>query len=76
MNNSAFWKFFETDAYPNLEHRQQSLRCVFEYLDHLAGPVFVVETGVCVMRQWLTSSVPTWMAGPSGSAWEPEQDDR
>jgi hypothetical protein len=47
MNNPGFWKFFEADAYPNLGLRQESLRYVFEYLDRLARPVFVVETG-CV----------------------------
>jgi hypothetical protein len=45
MNNPEFWKFFETDAYPILAHRQQSLKYVFEYLDRLARPVFIVETG-------------------------------
>ena len=53
MNNPEFWKFFETDAYPNLGHRKESLKYVFEYLDHLARPVFVVETG-CVRN------VGTW----------------
>lgn len=53
MNNPEFWKFFETDAYPKLEHRQDSLKYVFEYLDQLARPVFVVETG-CVRN------VGTW----------------
>lgn len=53
MNNPEFWKFFKTDAYPILGHRQQSLKYVFEYLDHLARPVFVVETG-CVRN------VGTW----------------
>jgi hypothetical protein len=53
MNNPEFWNFFETDAYPNLGRRQQSLKYVFEYLDHLARPVFVVETG-CVRN------VGTW----------------
>jgi hypothetical protein len=47
MNNLEFWRFFDTDAYPNLGHRQPSLKYVFEYLDNLARPVFVVETG-CV----------------------------
>src|SRR6516165_8484320 len=53
MNNPEFWKFFETDAYPNLKHRQQSLRYVLEYLDRLARPFFVVET--CCVR-----NVDTW----------------
>ena len=53
MNNPEFWKFFETDAYPNLAHRQHSLKYVFEHLDNLARPVFVVETG-CVRN------VGTW----------------
>src|SRR5215510_2009741 len=53
MNNPEFWKFFEADAYPHLGHRQQSLKYVFKYLDDLARPVFVVETG-CVrnMGTW------------------------
>jgi hypothetical protein len=53
MNNPEFWKFFETVAYPNLAHRQHSLKYVFEHLDKLARPVFVVETG-CVRN------VGTW----------------
>ena len=53
MNNPEFWKFFETEAYPLLALRQESLKYVFEYLDHLARPVFVVETG-CVRH------VGTW----------------
>jgi hypothetical protein len=52
MNNPEFWKFFETDAYPNLGQRQESLKYMFEYLDRLARPVFVVETG-CVRNAGL-----------------------
>lgn len=47
MNTSSFWKFFEAEAYPQLQHRQHSLRYVFEHLDRLNRPVFIVETG-CV----------------------------
>jgi hypothetical protein len=53
MNNLNFWAFFESEAYPNLANRQQSLRYVFEYLDKLKRPVFIVETG-CVRN------VGTW----------------
>jgi hypothetical protein len=49
MNNPEFWSFFNTEAYPKLENRQQSMKYLFEYLDRLGRPVFVVETG-CVRK--------------------------
>jgi hypothetical protein len=45
MNTPEFWKFFEEQAYPQLALRQLSMRYVFEYLDRLNRPVFIVETG-------------------------------
>lgn len=53
IDNSKFWSFFEAEAYPKLAHRQESLKYVFEYLDRLRRPVFIVETG-CVrnMGTW------------------------
>ena len=50
MNTPAFWKVFEADAYPQLAHRQQTLRYVFEHLDGKNRAVFIVETG-CVRQR-------------------------
>jgi len=50
MNTPIFWEFFEIEAYPKLAARQNSMRCIFEYLDQKNRPVFVVETG-CVRKE-------------------------
>jgi len=47
MNNTSFWEFFNAIAYPQLAHRKDSLKHVFEHLDSLNRAVFIVETG-CV----------------------------
>lgn len=53
MNTPNFWRFFEAEAYPQLGHRRESLRYVFEYLDRLNRPVFAVETGcVRIPNNW------------------------
>lgn len=53
MNNPEFWQFFDTEAAPQLANRLASLRYVFNHLDQLNRPVFVIETG-CVRN------VGTW----------------
>ena len=49
MNTPVFWNFFEDIAFPQLAHRQSSMRYIFEYLDRKNRPVFIVETG-CVRK--------------------------
>ncbi len=43
--NTAFWQFFNTEASPQLAHREKTFRQIFEYLDTRSGPLTIVETG-------------------------------
>lgn len=40
-----FWRFFSQEAAPQLAHRAATMRQLFEYLDKLADPLIIVETG-------------------------------
>lgn len=42
---NPFWSFFETTAAPQLAHREGTFRQLFTYLDKLADPLVLVETG-------------------------------
>jgi|GEM_PF-594684 len=47
MATTGFWKYFNVEISPQLGLRQSSFKSMFEYLDSLNRPVFIVETG-CV----------------------------
>lgn len=47
MATADFWKYFNEEIYPQLGFRQSTFKKIFEYLDSLQRPVFIVETG-CV----------------------------
>lgn len=49
MKNLQFWQYFDTQAAAPLAHRQATFRYIFEFLDRLDRPVFIVETG-CVRK--------------------------
>lgn len=42
---NPFWSFFEATAAPQLAHRESTFRQLFSYLDKLADPLVIVETG-------------------------------
>jgi hypothetical protein len=45
--NHNFWDFYNNEAAPNLGHRENTFRKIFEHLDSISGPIIIVETG-CV----------------------------
>ncbi|MBF0544778.1 MAG: hypothetical protein HQM08_10110 [Candidatus Riflebacteria bacterium] len=47
MAAAEFWKYFNEEISPKLGFRQNTFRKIFEYLDTLQRPVFILETG-CV----------------------------
>ena len=40
-----FWEYFDTVAEPQLSHRKNTFKKMFEYLDQYSEPVVIVETG-------------------------------
>jgi hypothetical protein len=70
MNTPNFWEFFDTEAYPKLGLRQNSLRYVFEHLDRKNRPVCVVETG-CVReaKNWAGDGQSTVLFDRFASQW-------
>jgi hypothetical protein len=50
MVSPDFWSWFDGIAGPQLAHRTESFRKVFDYLDRFDRPVGIVETG-CVRQQ-------------------------
>ena len=44
-NTSSFWSWFDDYAAPKLALREVSFRKIFQYLDTLADPITIVETG-------------------------------
>jgi hypothetical protein len=50
MRSPHFWSWFDRIAGPQLSHRTEGFRKVFEYLDRFDRPVVIVETG-CVRLQ-------------------------
>ena len=47
METNEFWRYFNAEISPHLGFRQASFRKMFEYLDSLQRPAFILETG-CV----------------------------
>ena len=50
MRSPNFWSWFDGIAGPQLAHRTEGFRKVFDYLDRFDRPVGIVETG-CVRQQ-------------------------
>jgi hypothetical protein len=50
MNHDQFWTFFNEFAGPQLAHRHESFKFVFQHLTNLNRPVCIVETG-CVRNE-------------------------
>ena len=50
MRSPNFWSWFDGIAGPQLAHRTEGFRKVFDHLDRFDRPVGIVETG-CVRRQ-------------------------
>lgn len=50
---SDFWQYFETVAGPRLARRESTFRQTFSYLDKLADPLIIIETGsVRTLDNW------------------------
>lgn len=47
METTEFWSYFNEKIAPNLAFRETSFRKIFEYLESLQRPAFILETG-CV----------------------------
>jgi hypothetical protein len=45
--SNEFWSFYERVAAPQLAHREDTFRKIFQYLDNFPTPITIVETG-CV----------------------------
>ena len=45
QNSMEFWKFFNEYAAARLRKREKTFRKIFEYLDQIAHPLIIVETG-------------------------------
>jgi hypothetical protein len=67
MRSPNFWSWFDGFAGPQLAHRTEGFRKVFDYLDRFDRPVGIVETG-CVRQQdnWAGDGQRTG-CGPPGS---------
>ena len=50
MRSPDFWSWFDGIAGPQLAHRTEGFRKVFDHLDRFDRPVGIVETG-CVRQQ-------------------------
>ena len=50
MRSPNFWSWFDGIAGPQLAHRTEGFRKVFDHLDRFDRPVGIVETG-CVRQQ-------------------------
>jgi hypothetical protein len=50
MRSPNFWSWFDGIAGPQLAHRTEGFRKVFDHLDRFDRPVGIVETG-CVRRR-------------------------
>ena len=50
MRSPDFWSWFDKIAGPQLSHRTEGFRKVFDYLDRFDRPVGIIETG-CVRQQ-------------------------
>lgn len=50
MNHNEFWNYFNSFAYPQLEHRAETFKLAFQHLSNLQRPVCIIETG-CVRNK-------------------------
>ena len=62
MHSPDFWSWFDGIAGPQLAHRTEGFRKVFDHLDRFDRPVGIVETG-CVRQQvfWAGDGLSTFL---------------